>query len=82
LQAPGEPGSPDKSAAAAAQVASFVGTAAPGDFSLSGDEVVYAGPAEWSYRRMILHHAWLAKAAGGVDAFLMGQTDLPASPMV
>ena len=70
--APGEPGSPDKTAAAATQISAFAGTAAPGDFALAGDEVVYSGPAEWSYRRMILHHAYLAKAAGGVDAFLIG----------
>ncbi len=70
--APGEPGSPDQSAAAATQIASFVGTADPSDFSLSGDAVVYSGPAEWSYRRKVLHQAYLAKAAGGVDAFLIG----------
>jgi Gene Transfer Agent (GTA)-like protein/putative tail protein len=70
--APGEDGSPDQTAAAATQIASFVGTAAPGDFALDGDAVVYSGPNEWSYRRMILHHAHLAKAAGGVDAFLIG----------
>jgi len=70
--APGRAGSPDKSAAAASQVASFVGTAAPGDFALSGGAVVYTGPAEWSFRRMVLHNAWLAKAAGGVDAFVIG----------
>jgi GTA TIM-barrel-like domain/Putative phage tail protein len=70
--APGEPGSPDQTAAATAQIAAFVGTASPSDFSLSGDTVVYSGPSEWSYRRMVLHHAYLAKAAGGVDAFLIG----------
>ncbi len=70
--APGVAGSPDKSSAAAAQVASFVGTAAPGDFAISGDAVAYSGPEEWSYRRMVLHQAYLAKAAGGVDAFLLG----------
>ena len=70
--APGEAGSPDKTAAAATQIAAFVGTAAPGDYSLSGDTVVYSGPAEWSFRRMVLHYAWLAKAAGGVDAFVIG----------
>ena len=32
----------------------------------------YAGPAEWSYRRMVLHYAHLCAAAGGVDAFLIG----------
>ena len=70
--APGHPGSVDKTAAAAAQIASFVGTATPGDFSIAGGAVVYTGPAEWSLRRMVLHHAFLAKAAGGVDAFLLG----------
>ena len=70
--APGRPGSPDKSAAAAAQVAAFVGTATPAHFTLTGDTVTYSGPNEWSYRRMVLHQAHLAKAAGGVDAFLIG----------
>jgi hypothetical protein len=70
--AAGQPGSPDKTAAAAAQIAAFLGTAAPGDFALAGDTVVYSGPAEWSYRRFVLHYAWLAKAAGNVDAFVIG----------
>ena len=70
--APGESGSPDKTSGAASQVAAFVGTAAVSDFAVSGGEVVYTGPDEWSYRRMILHCAHLAKAAGGVDAFLIG----------
>lgn len=70
--AAGQPGTVDKTAAAAAQIAAFVGTATPAHFILSGDTVVYSGPAEWSYRRMILHHAYLAKAAGGVHAFLIG----------
>ena len=70
--APGRPGSPDKTAAAATQVASFVGTAAPSHFSLSGEAVVYSGPTEWTLRRMILHYAKLAVAAGGVDAILIG----------
>ncbi|MCB1487029.1 MAG: glycoside hydrolase/phage tail family protein [Bauldia sp.] len=71
-RAPGVSGSPDKTGTAADQIASFVGTAGPGDFSLSGDTVVYSGPNEWSFRRLILHYAWLCKAAGGVDAFLLG----------
>lgn len=70
--AAGQPASPDKSAAAAAQVSAFVGTATAADFHLSGTSVVYTGPAEWSFRRMVLHHAFLAKAAGGVDAFVIG----------
>ena len=70
--APGKAGSPDKTSAAADEVAAFVGTAAPEDFALSGDAVAYSGPAEWSLRRMVLHYAYLCQAAGGVDAFLIG----------
>lgn len=57
---------------ASAEVASFMGTAAPADFSVSGSTVGYSGPAEWRFRRFILHLAHLAQAAGGVDAFLIG----------
>ena len=70
--AAGQAGSPDKTAAALTQVQAFTGTAAPPHFTLDGDTVVYSGPAEWSFRRMILHHAFLAKAAGGVSAFVIG----------
>jgi hypothetical protein len=70
--AAGQPGSPDKTAAAATQVASFVGAALPSHFTVSGNEVVYSGPAEWSFRRMVLHYAKLCALAGGVDAFLIG----------
>jgi hypothetical protein len=70
--AAGLPGSTDKTNAAAADIAAFVGTARPSHFALSGDSVVYTGPAEWSFRRMVLHQAMLALAAGGVDAFVIG----------
>lgn len=89
--APGQPGSPAGTAAVNAAIAAFVGTAQASHFGLSGDAVVYAGPAEWSFRRMVLHHAMLAKAAGGVDTFfiaseLVGLTHLSAGggqyPMV
>ena len=71
--AAGQSGTVDKTAAAATQVANFVGTVTPAHFSLSGETVNYSGPAaEWSYRRMVLHQAYLAKAAGGVEAFLIG----------
>ena len=70
--APGQTGSPDKTIAGSAEIAAFVGSASPANYSLSGDTVVYTGPAEWSLRRMVLHHAMLAQAAGGVDAFLIG----------
>ncbi|RYH03367.1 host specificity protein [Salipiger sp. IMCC34102] len=70
--APGRAGSPDGSATAEAQVAAFMGTAQPGDFQVVGDEVSYAGPPTWGYRRFILHYAHLCAAAGGVDAFCIG----------
>jgi hypothetical protein len=70
--APGQPGSPDKSAAATVQVAVFLGAAEAGDFATGSGAVSYSGPAEWSYRRMVLHYAHLAAMAGGVDAFLIG----------
>ena len=70
--AAGQSGSPDKTSAAATQVAAFLGTAAVSDFAISGESVVYSGPSEWSYRRFILHYAHLAAAAGGVDAFIIG----------
>jgi hypothetical protein len=62
----------DKTAAAAAQIASFFGTAGAGDFAVSGGAVSYSGPSEWRFRRFILHNAALAAAAGGVDGFVMG----------
>lgn len=70
--APGLAGTPDRTAAADAQVAAFFGAAAPGDFAVSGGQVVYSGPAEWRYRRFILHYAHLCALAGGVDAFCIG----------
>jgi hypothetical protein len=70
--APGQPGTPDKTAAAATQIAAFVGTAQVSDFAIVGGAVVYTGPAEWSYRRFVLHYAFLAAAAGGVEAFVIG----------
>ncbi|MGC1429573.1 MAG: glycoside hydrolase TIM-barrel-like domain-containing protein, partial [Albidovulum sp.] len=70
--APGQPGSPDQSGTAAAQVAAFMGTAQASDFSTSGALINYSGPAEWSYRRFILHYAHLCAVSGGVDAFCIG----------
>ncbi|ARB06121.1 tail protein [Dinoroseobacter phage vB_DshS-R5C] len=72
--AAGYVGSPDKTAAAGTQVASFVGTAAAGDFGTwNGTNVPYTGPSEWSFRRMVLHYAHLCKdiLASG-DAFIIG----------
>lgn len=70
--APGVSGTPDKTPGAAAQVANFLGAAQPGDFFISGGEVIYGGPPEWSYRRMILHYAHLCAMAGGIDVFAIG----------
>ncbi|MDC0737523.1 glycoside hydrolase/phage tail family protein [Cognatishimia sp. SS12] len=70
--APGQAGSPDGSVAAEAEVAAFFGTAAAMDFAVENGTVVYSGPAEWSYRRFILHQAALCVAAGGVDSFCIG----------
>jgi hypothetical protein len=70
--AAGQPGSPDQTPAAADQIAALIGTAARSDFAIVGETVAYSGPAEWSYRRFILHYAHLALAAGGVDAFVIG----------
>ncbi len=70
--APGQAGTPDKTAAAAAQVDALFGAATVLDFSVSGTTVSYVGASEWSIRRMILHYAHLCAAAGGVDGFLLG----------
>jgi len=69
--APGEPGSPDGSGTARGQIENFVGEAASGDFDVDGWRVSYAGTDE-GYRRMVLHYALLAEAAGGVDGFIIG----------
>ncbi|MEL6422922.1 MAG: glycoside hydrolase/phage tail family protein, partial [Pseudomonadota bacterium] len=70
--APGRDGSPDGTPAVGVDVDRFVGSAAISDFQIVGTQVRYTGPAEWSWRRMVLHYAHLAKAAGGIDAFLIG----------
>ena len=70
--AAGRDGTPDRTAAAAAEVAAFFGTALASHFTGTGTTVAYTGPAEWSYRRFILHYAHLCAAAGGVDAFCIG----------
>lgn len=78
---------PDAGAGVGAEVSAFLGTAQPAHFTVAGEAVSYSGPAAWRYRRFILHLANLAKAAGGVDAFLIGSelrgltmaTDTPGS---
>ncbi len=71
-EAPDRDGSPDGTAQAGVEVAQFFGTAAASDFTVGAGTVVYSGPAEWSYRRFILHQAALCAAAGGVDSFCIG----------
>lgn len=70
--APGQPGTPDKTGAAATQINAFYGTVTAADFSVAGSVITYTGPAEWSYSRFILYNAALCKAAGGVSAFVIG----------
>ncbi|MFM1864012.1 MAG: hypothetical protein RLZ26_2534, partial [Pseudomonadota bacterium] len=70
--APGREGSPDRTAAAEAEVAAFFGTTQPGDITVVEGEIRHAGPDQWGYRRFILHYAHLCALAGGVDAFCVG----------
>ncbi len=54
-------------------MAAFCGNAGVPDFSIHGGGVAYSGDGgDWGYRRLILHYAHLAIAAGGVDGFLLG----------
>ena len=69
---PGRDGSPDRTAAADAEVAAFIGDARVADFALDADTVGYTGPEEFSLRRFVLHYAHLCKLAGGVEAFCIG----------
>lgn len=70
--APGQPGTPDRTPAAEAEVAAFFGTASAADFTVTPGNVAYSGPDEWSYRRFILHYAALCAASEGVEAFCIG----------
>jgi len=71
--AAGHAGSPDKTAAATAQVASFFGAATAARFGAADGLPTYGGPAgDWGLRRMLLHYAKLAQLAGGVDGFILG----------
>jgi hypothetical protein len=71
-KATGQPGSNNKTSAAASEVQSFLGVAQPADFTLLGDTVSYHGPNEWGFRRFILHYAHLCAIAGGVESFCIG----------
>jgi hypothetical protein len=69
--APGRPGSPEGTVAIETAVSAFFGSAERGDFTVSGTSVRHRG-GDRGYRRQILHYALLAKAAGGVDGFIIG----------
>lgn len=72
--AAGYAGSVDQTATAGTQIAAFTGTCVAGDFgSWNGSTIPYSGPAEWSYRRYIMHYAKLvADLLGSGDAFMIG----------
>ncbi|WP_336057849.1 baseplate multidomain protein megatron [Nitratireductor sp. CH_MIT9313-5] len=71
--AAGQPGSVDRSDNARQQVSDFCGGAGRTQFTASGNIVAFNGSSDdWGYRRFLLHYAHLAKAAGGVDGFLIG----------
>lgn len=70
--APGRPSSPDKTAAAAAEVAAFFGHAQASQIGFDGEGVTWSGGEDWGYRRFILSCARLAAAVGGVDRFVIG----------
>lgn len=76
--APGQGGTPDKTATAATQVNAFVGTCVAGDFGAwNGSTIPYSGPNEWTYRRMVLHYAKLV-----ADLFEPGDIFIIGSEMV
>lgn len=93
--AAGYAGTVDQTAAAATQVNTFFGSAAPSHFAFNSTTKVltYTGPNEWSFRRFILHMATIANAAGA-DDFLIGsemigmtsirsnRTTFPAVPLL
>ncbi|MBE7183656.1 MAG: glycoside hydrolase/phage tail family protein [Methylobacterium mesophilicum] len=71
--APGHVGSPDRTEGVQGAVATFCGEAGVDDFAVQDGAVRFRGAqGDWGYRRLILHYAHLAQAAGGVDAFLIG----------
>ncbi|MBB4007318.1 baseplate multidomain protein megatron [Allorhizobium taibaishanense] len=73
--AAGLAGSPDGTAAIDAVVEAFMGKATVADFFVLGTTILYTGAkngADSGYRRLVLHYALLAKAAGGVDSFVIG----------
>ncbi|MBN8629975.1 MAG: glycoside hydrolase TIM-barrel-like domain-containing protein [Rhodobacterales bacterium] len=70
--APGRLGTSDRTAASIAEVAAFFGAAEPAHFAVQGETINYSGPADWGYRKFILHYAHLCAVAGGVESFCIG----------
>ncbi|MEO0881497.1 MAG: glycoside hydrolase/phage tail family protein [Pseudomonadota bacterium] len=79
-------------ASARDEINAFLGLAQISDFEHDGDVIHWDGDDDdWGFRRFILHHAFLASAAGGVESFLIGsemvgltriRDDLGAFPFV
>lgn len=67
----GQAGSPEGTSACRSMVEAFFGHAEISHFNLQVERVTNTCPDQ-GYRRMILHYAHLAKAAGGVDGFILG----------
>lgn len=70
--APGRSGTSDRTSGAEAEVAAFFGAAELEHFSVIGETISYSGPADWGYRRFILHYALLCQISGGVESFCIG----------
>lgn len=70
--APGRAGTPDRTAAAEAEVAAFFGAARADQIIIADGEVWHEPGMDWGYRRFILHYARLCQLAGGVDTFCIG----------
>ena len=56
----------------AVDMPAFFGRARASDFGRDGDTVRYGGEDAFGFRRFILHHAQIARIAGGVSRFAIG----------
>lgn len=62
----------DGTGATRAALETFLGRAQADDFEIDGEAVNWRGQSDdFGFRRFVLHQAWLAKIAGGVEAFLL-----------
>ena len=61
----------DKSPQTRSQIEAFFGAASPNDFSNGAGEAHHRAP-DYKYRNFILHHANIARRAGGVARFIIG----------